>query len=142
MPDLRERRRLFGGAAVLFEIRDHRDDRGSLVAVDFAGLPFTPRRMFAVRDVAPSASRGAHAHARGGQLLICLSGSVAVELRHGEDVDRVDLASPADALLLGEQVWATQRYSGTDAVLLVLASEPYDATSYVGEAAGRRPTAG
>src|SRR3546814_3738939 len=94
-----------------------------------ASRPVTPRRAFTVHGVPAGTSRGGHAHARGQQLLVCLSGEVIVELRFRGEIEQVRLARPNNALLVDAGVWARQTYLD-DAVLLVLASEPYDADSY------------
>lgn len=128
-----EVRSYWGGLARLLETMDVTDPRGSLVEIDFDDLPFEPRRSFVIHDVPAGGVRGGHAHARGQQLLTCLAGVVSVEMRHRGEVHRIDLSTRTQALLLTAGVWAQQRYSGPDAVLLVLASERYDAGSYIPE---------
>lgn len=110
------------------------DDRGTLLPFDFADLPFVPRRAFVVHDVPAGAARGGHAHLRGQQLLVRLSGRIAVELRCDGDERRVELASSARGVLIAPGVWSRQTYHGPDARLLVFADEPYDPASYVSEA--------
>ena len=121
--------RLLRGAALVYQLPEHADARGALLPMEFAALPFAPRRAFTVHGVPAGTSRGGHAHARGQQLLVCLSGEVIVELRFRGEIEQVRLARPINALLVDAGVWARQTYLD-DAVLLVLASEPYDADSY------------
>ena len=128
-----EVRSYWGGLARLLEMKDVTDPRGSLVETDVDELPFEPRRSFVIHDVPAGGVRGGHAHARGQQLLTCLAGVVSVEMRHAGGVHRVELSARTQALLLTAGVWAQQRYSGPGAVLLVLASERYDAGSYLPE---------
>lgn len=56
------------------------DERGALTPVEFSALPFTPQRIFVVRDVPAGEARGGHAHRTNTQALICLQGEVRVDL--------------------------------------------------------------
>jgi UDP-2-acetamido-3-amino-2,3-dideoxy-glucuronate N-acetyltransferase len=123
--------RYLGGRVRQLLFEASADTRGSLVAFDFDGMPFEPRRSFVIHSVPADTARGGHAHAHAQQLMVCLAGIVAVELRHAGHVAHVQLASPCNALLVAAGVWAQQRYSGPEAILLVMASHPYDPDSYV-----------
>tara|TARA_R100000687_G_scaffold762_1_gene1424 strand:- start:65714 stop:66079 length:366 start_codon:yes stop_codon:yes gene_type:complete len=111
-------------------VQRHNDSRGSLLPLDSAQLPFRPERVFTVSAVPAGTRRGGHGHLRGQQLLACLSGKILVTLqRDGERVDiTLDGASPA--LLVSAGIWGEQTYIDAQSVLLVLASDPYDADSY------------
>jgi hypothetical protein len=124
-------RSYWDGSARLLELGEHADPRGRLVEFDFARLPFQPRRSFVVHGADAGMVRGGHAHARGQQLLVCLAGTVLVDLRRGDEAQQIELSSPTLALLLNPGIWAQQRYGGPDAILLVLASHPYDPGSYI-----------
>lgn len=121
----------FGGRARLMALPAVADTRGSLLPVPFADLPFTPRRVFAVSDAPAGAVRGGHAHRSGLQLLICLQGRLAIELRTADATAALTLTPGGGALLVGPGVWCRQTYLEAGAVLLALASEPYDPTSYL-----------
>jgi hypothetical protein len=105
------------------------DRRGSLTPFDYADLPFTPRRVFAVADVPTGTSRGGHSHRSATQLLVCLNGRIDVLMRVRGDAGRVMLAPGEPGLLLGPGVWSQQTYLAPNSVLLVFASEPYDPAS-------------
>ncbi len=108
------------------------DLRGNLVARETGGgLPFTPVRFFTVFDVLSKEVRGEHAHRRCEQLLICLRGSVHVVCDDGRNRQEFVLDSPDLALYLPPLVWGTQYRYSPDAVLLVLASHPYDPDDYI-----------
>jgi hypothetical protein len=107
------------------------DARGSLLPFDFASLPFLPRRLFVVHDVPPGTVRGGHAHKRARQLLVCLFGRIDVELRDGGRTEMLILDSADSGLLIEAGVWSAQTYVAPGSMLLVLASEPYDAASYL-----------
>jgi UDP-2-acetamido-3-amino-2,3-dideoxy-glucuronate N-acetyltransferase len=112
--------------------RTIKDLRGNLVARQLAdGLPFQPQRCFLVYDVPTKELRGEHAHRRCEQLLICVSGSVNVLCDDGEHRQEFVLDSPEIGLAIGPMVWGTQYRYTKDAVLMVLASLPYDADDYI-----------
>ena len=108
-----------------------RDLRGSLTAAEFAELPFTPQRLFTVFDVPSESVRGSHAHRECAQFLVCLAGAVSCLVDDGSTREEISLASSEFGLHIPPLVWGTQwRYSG-NAVLLVLASHPYDPADYI-----------
>jgi len=94
-------------------------------------LPFVPRRYFVVYDVPSREVRGGHAHRTLHQFLVCLKGSCNVFVDDGQQQDEVVLNSPDLGLHLPPMVWAVQYKYSTDAILLVLASEGYDAADYI-----------
>ena len=108
------------------------DLRGNLAARQYGdGIPFVPRRYFVVSDVPTREVRGEHAHRRCQQLLSCLRGSVHVVVDDGVDRQEYVLDSPELALYVPPMVWAIQYKYSPDALLLVLASEVYDADDYI-----------
>ncbi|MEJ0059843.1 MAG: FdtA/QdtA family cupin domain-containing protein [Terricaulis sp.] len=122
-----------GGAHTL-ELPLETDPRGALIAAEFDALPFSPRRVFVVKDAPLGAVRGGHAHKSNCQALVCLAGVVRVELRHEGRTAFVDLNAAHEALVIPAGVWSSQTYLTDDAMLMVLASEPYDAESFIGDA--------
>jgi len=116
----------------LLRNRTIKDLRGNLVARQMGdGLPFQPQRCFLVSDVPTKELRGEHAHRRCEQLLICVSGSVNVLCDDGERRQEFVLDSPEIGLCMGPMVWGTQYRYTKDAVLMVMASLPYDADDYI-----------
>lgn len=108
-----------------------RDLRGSLTAVEFADLPFAPRRLFTVFDVPSESVRGAHAHHGCSQFLVCLAGTVSCLVDDGSAREDVRLADSRIGLHIPPMIWGTQWKYTRDAVLLVLASHPYDPADYI-----------
>lgn len=96
-----------------------------------AHLPFAPKRYFTVFGVPSEEVRGEHAHRELEQFLVCLRGSCSVALDDGEVRDEVVLDSPEFGLYLPPLVWGIQYKYSSDAVLLVLASDTYDAGDYI-----------
>jgi UDP-2-acetamido-3-amino-2,3-dideoxy-glucuronate N-acetyltransferase len=107
------------------------DARGSLTATDLPALPFLPVRMFSVYGVPVGEVRGVHAHRRCHQILTCVHGSVHVTWDDGSERGEVVLDRPSRSLLLPAMVWGGQRFDAAGAVLIVLASLPYDRGDYI-----------
>jgi len=108
------------------------DMRGMLSVGEFGrDLPFTPKRYFVVFDVPSAEVRGEHAHRRCHQFLVCLSGSMSVVVDDGSHREEFRLDRPDAGLYVSPLVWATQYRYSPDAVLLVFASEHYDAADYI-----------
>ena len=116
----------------LYELPLFVDLRGSLSFAEYdTSLPFPPRRYFLIFDVPSKDVRGEHAHRKCQQLLVCAKGSCSVVVDDGENRTEILLDRPNLALYLPPMIWATQYKYSNDAVLLVLASETYDADDYI-----------
>lgn len=126
-----DERRYFGGRAWLVDIPAYTDDRGSLQVFSFDRMPFTPVRSFAVTDVPAGIARGGHAHRSGKQMLVCLHGRIEILMRCGHEEVALIMGPTSPALVFGPGVWCEQRYVEQGSVLLVFASEPYAAESYM-----------
>lgn len=108
------------------------DLRGSLAAAEFPGqVPFLPKRCFFVFDVPGKDVRGEHAHRQCQQFLICARGSVSVLVDDGVRSEEIVLDHPDVGLLVPPMVWAVQYKYSADALLAVLASDPYDPDDYI-----------
>lgn len=116
---------------VRFVALDEVDEtRGRLTGIDYAALPFMPCRSFIVSGVPDGVTRGGHAHEHCEQLLVCLQGRIHVELSFNRRHAEISLIDKAVGLYVGPRVWTGQRYFD-NAMLLVLASLPYDPASYI-----------
>lgn len=109
------------------------DLRGSLTAGEMAGeaVPFNPRRWFLVYDVPSREIRGEHAHRECHQFLVCVSGRVSVAVDDGTNRAEVSLDGPTTGVYVPPMVWASEYQYESEAVLLVLASSPYDPDDYI-----------
>ena len=124
-------------AARLITLPEYADMRGQLTVAEFSDhLPFVPQRCFFVHKVPSREVRGEHAHRRCAQFLLCVHGSLSVVVDDGIGRDEYRLESPAVGLYLPPMVWGTQYRYSEDAVLMVLASLPYDPDDYVRTYAG------
>ncbi|MEO6326417.1 MAG: WxcM-like domain-containing protein [Thermoanaerobaculia bacterium] len=109
-----------------------RDLRGSLAVAELGKeLPFEPVRLFVVHDVPSRHVRGEHAHRTLHQFLVCVSGELSVVVDDSVHRQEVRLRGPEVGIHLPPMVWGIQYRFSKDAVLLVLASAPYDPADYV-----------
>ena len=108
------------------------DMRGNLSAGEFPrDIPFEVKRYFIVYGVPSVETRGEHAHRTCHQFLLCVHGSCAVVVDDGEHRQEILLDRPNLGLHLPPLVWGIQYKYSADAVLLVFASEHYNAAEYV-----------
>lgn len=120
------------GGARLIRLTQAEDMRGSLAALELTrDLPFVPRRFFVVYRVPSAEARGEHAHRTCHQFLMCLAGSMTVLVDDGTERAQVVLDDPGLGLYMPPMVWGTQYAHSPDAILAVLASDPYDSNDYV-----------
>lgn len=111
-----------------------RDPRGNLTFIEGMNqVPFPIQRIFYLYDVPTAADRGAHAHYKLYQVLICLSGSFDVSLDDGRLKKIVHLNRPWIGLLIPPMVWAAEINFDPGTVCLVLASEKFSEDDYIRE---------
>lgn len=116
----------------LIELPEITDIRGKLSFAEVGDrLPFMPRRYFLVYSVPTREVRGEHAHRQLQEFLVCVHGEVSVVVDDGRNRQEIRLSQPSTGLHIGPMVWTTLYRYSKDAVLLVLASEPYDANDYI-----------
>lgn len=116
----------------LHKIHSVEDIRGNLSAGEYnRDIPFIPRRFFMVYDVPTVKVRGQHAHRKCQQFLICINGSCSVLVDNGEVRQEYLLDSKNIGMHIPPMIWAVQYKYSRDAVLLVFASEYYDAGDYI-----------
>lgn len=116
----------------LMSLPEIRDERGALGFVQ-TGLncPFPIRRIYYMYDLSAGVERGAHAHRRCMRQLIAMAGQVMVRLETAAGLTEYRLDSRDMSLLVPPQAWITYLPLTADAVLLALASEPYDESDYI-----------
>lgn len=110
----------------------HGDDRGKLIALEeHKEIPFCTRRVYYIFDTLEGVCRGFHAHKELEQVLICVSGSCKILLDDGASKSVAELKSPDEGLYIAHDVWREMFDFSSDAVLVVLASMPYDESDYI-----------
>ena len=108
------------------------DERGQLVALEeFKDIPFRIKRVYYMYDTAEGVTRGFHAHRSLEQILVCIHGKCKVRLDNGREKKVVPLERPYEGLYVSNNMWREMFDFSPDAVLLVLASEPYDEADYI-----------
>ena len=106
--------------------------RGSLTFAEYGQyLPFVPQRFFLVFDVLSREVRGEHAHKKLDQFLVCVHGRCHVVADNGTVRQEFVLNQPSVRIHLPPMIWGIQYQYSEDAVLLGLASEPYDSDDYI-----------
>ena len=116
----------------LIELPKITSDLGSLIVAELgAGLPFIARRIFTLLEIPEGEARGIHAHRQCEQFLICMRGSVTAVVDDGTRRQEILLDSPTTGLYMPAMTWGTQYNYAPDALLVVLASDPYDAKDYI-----------
>lgn len=113
------------------EFPEHRDESGALTFIEGEHhIPFAIARVYYIYQVTPEKVRGHHAHKELEQYLMCVHGTCTVVLDDGIEKETVVLDAPNKGLYVGSNVWRTMEFS-QDAVLLVLASQPYEEPDYI-----------
>lgn len=108
------------------------DIRGSLTVGEFERtVPFPVKRYFMVFDVPSIETRGEHAHRQCHQFIICVRGSCSVVADDGDNRQEFVLDRPDLGVHLPPMIWGIQYKYSEDALLLVFASEYYDAEDYI-----------
>ncbi|CAN5520552.1 N/A [soil metagenome] len=116
----------------LVELNQISADNGMLVIGEVPGqLPFSVERIFTLFNIPDGEVRGTHAHRQCEQFLICQRGSVTAVVDDGTNRTEVVLDRPYLGLYMPALTWGTQYRYSADAVLLVLASDAYDADDYI-----------
>ncbi len=108
------------------------DMRGQLAFAEIGKqIPFDIKRFFLVYGVASKETRGEHTHRKLHQFLVCVHGQCSLMADDGNNREEFLLDSPTVGVHLPPLVWAVQYKHTADAVLLVLASDYYDASDYI-----------
>jgi len=115
----------------IIDIRKYTDNRGYLSVIEGGlDIPFEIKRLYYLYMV-PEAARGAHAHKELQQLMVATSGSVKVIMDDGCEKKSFVLDKPWKGLLVPSGLWRDLEDFSGGAVLMVLASEKYDAGDYI-----------
>ena len=120
------------GKVSLHRLKIIRDLRGDLSVGEFLqDIPFEPKRYFIVFNVSNEKTRGAHAHYKCHQFILCIKGSCSVVVDDGKLRREVKLDSPELGIYLPPMTWGIQYKYSIDSVLLVFASDHYDTADYI-----------
>ena len=117
--------------ASVIHLPSHADNRGVLTVIDGV-LPFPIARVYYMYRTTGQ-PRGGHRHRKTWQALVSVAGSCVVEWNDGCRRGVETLSSPDTLLVLMPEDWHVMRDFSADSVLLVMASEPFDASDYIDE---------
>lgn len=117
----------------LIEFPQMGDARGNLVVIEGKKeIPFDIKRIFYIYGADPSAVRGQHANRNSEFVLININGSSKVRVKDGKGNEEVFILDrPYIGLYIPKMLWKDMYDFSHDAILLVLASEYYDAGEYI-----------
>lgn len=115
--------------ASLINLKTFTDKRGNLTVIEKA-VPFDIKRIFYIYGVDDS-ERGGHRHHKTIQAAICIRGNCTIYNDNGRDERTFVLDSPDKCLLIRPEDWHTMYDFSEDAILMVLASEYFDANDYI-----------
>jgi hypothetical protein len=117
--------------AELTDLKTFTDVRGNLTVIERI-IPFDVKRIFYIYGVDKSV-RGGHRHKKTIQAAICLKGSCRIYNNNGLEEHYYYLDQPNKCLILEPEDWHTMDQFSEDAILMVLASEYFDANDYIFE---------
>ena len=112
----------------LIELAGDADQVGRLTVLAPGRFPFDPRNLFFISDVPRDAVRGEHSSSSD-EVLIATKGNLSVDLDNGQERTTIYLNRPDQALCIGAGVYLRLRGFAPGAVLMVLASKEYSASS-------------
>ncbi|WP_316793036.1 FdtA/QdtA family cupin domain-containing protein [Pedobacter frigoris] len=115
--------------ASLINLKTFTDDRGNLTVIEKV-VPFDIKRIFYIYGVDDS-ERGGHRHLNTIQAAICIRGHCIIYNNNGVNESSFLLDSADKCLLIQPEDWHTMHSFSDDAILMVLASEYFDAQDYI-----------
>lgn len=115
--------------ATVIDLKQFQDERGSLTVIQ-EQIPYDIKRVFYIYGVQAGASRGGHGHYRTKISLVCIHGSCLLKINNQGQKSEHLLDSPTKCVLLEPDDWHIMEQFTEGAVLLALASEPYDKEDY------------
>lgn len=115
--------------AELISLKTFTDKRGNLTVIEKV-VSFEIKRIFYIYGVDDS-ERGGHCHHKTIQAAVCIKGACTIYSNNGNSEQEFILDSPDKCLLLNPQDWHKMYSFTPDAILMVLASEYFNAEDYI-----------
>ena len=108
------------------------DKRGNLVVIEGSkDIPFEIKRVFYMYGTDSEMIRGSHANRKSEFVLINVAGRTKVKIDDGFSTAIIELNKPRMGIYIPTMLWKDMYDFSSDAVLLVLASEHYNADEYI-----------
>ena len=117
--------------AYTINLKTFTDKRGQLTVIEKI-IPFDIKRIFYIYGVDDSV-RGGHRHHKTIQAAICIQGHCTIYNTDSRQEDHFVLDMPNKCLILEPRDWHRMYGFSKDAILMVLASEYFDADDYIYE---------
>lgn len=115
--------------AHIIDLKTHTDKRGNLTVIEKV-IPFDIKRVFYIYGVDDS-KRGGHRHHKTIQAAICIKGACSIYNNDGTREEVFELNQPNKCLIIEPKDWHTMYNFTPDAILMVFASEYFDANDYI-----------
>lgn len=114
------------------DVHNQKRPMGHLTPIESGiDVPFDINRIYYLTRVPEHTTRGFHSHRDLQQILLCLNGSVEIDISTPYEKETVLLNNPAKGLYIGPMVWREMKNFSAGSVLLVLASEHYTEADYI-----------
>lgn len=108
------------------------DPRGNLSFLEGnTHIPFTITRAYWIYDVPGGEMRGGHAYTDLKECIIALSGSFDVVINDGKNSKTISLNRSYYGLYVPPMIWRSIENFSTNALCLILSSEPYSEKLYI-----------
>lgn len=118
----------------IIKLQYHDDFPDGILVIGEAekNVPFDIKRVYYISNLSnPKAVRGKHAHKELEQYIFCVSGSFRLHLDDGDKKQNITMDNPYFGIRLGPKLWHVMKKFSRDCVILVLASDYYDANDYI-----------
>ena len=106
-------------------------ESASLGIVEFSKISFSPKRIYWMSNFVEGKTRGNHAHKTLNQIFIAVQGTLKLELTDGKISKTIYLSRESGYLHITPGIWRVISEASDNAVLLVLADQPYDEQDYI-----------
>jgi dTDP-4-dehydrorhamnose 3,5-epimerase-like enzyme len=117
--------------ANIIDLKTFTDSRGNLTVVEKV-LPFDIKRVFYIYGVDDS-KRGGHRHHKTIQAAVCIKGECKIYNNDNRTEQIFELNKPSKCLIINPEDWHSMYDFSEDAILMVFASEEFDAADYIFE---------
>jgi dTDP-4-dehydrorhamnose 3,5-epimerase-like enzyme len=116
----------------IIELPKIKDNRGNLSFIEAERhIPFVIKRIYWIYDVPGGATRGGHAYKELKEFFVALSGSFDVVVDDGHKRKTFSLNRSYFGLYLPNMIWRHLENFSTNAVCMILASQPYSVDDYI-----------
>ncbi len=109
-----------------FKYQNRKSEEGQINILEYnKNINFNIKRVFFINHVPKNEERGSHSHKSLKQVLVCIKGSLKIELDNGKNKKRYKLKDNNQALYVDGKVWRRMYDFSRDCILLVLCDKEY-----------------